>query len=394
MGNTNEKLWNAPYITLLLLSILTNSAFYMIQPSLSSYATTLGASLTQAGLIGGIFSITALVMRPVAGAMTDRLNKKWMMILATALTGLAAFGYMSSRAYGVLLGFRVLHGLAFAASSTVNVALALSYVPRSRLGEGVGYLNLGSIVSGSLGPNLGIWLIDNVSYSACFLVAALFELIAAACMIFIRYHAPAPSGEKRSIHLQDLISLKCLPLAAFAMVFSVGSGVITNYLKLMGAERGLSVGIYFTVNAIVLWLIRPLAGKLTDKKGLKFILFPAYALEIAAMLLLATAGNVYMIVLAAVLKAISHGSGQPALQTECMKKLGAERSGVAVSTFYIGCDVGNGFGPILAGRLADAAGYGVMYGSCAVLSVLALVAFPLYNRWSRRAEKRQTAQAQ
>ena len=63
----------------------------------------------------------------------------------------------------LLIAFRILHGVAFAFSGTVNVTMIASLVPRSRLGEGVGYYGLVNIFATAIGPSLGLSLGDALS---------------------------------------------------------------------------------------------------------------------------------------------------------------------------------------------------------------------------------------
>ena len=91
---------------------------------------------------------------------------------------------------------------------------------------------------------------------------------------------------------------------------------------------------FFSVNALVLFLIRMVAGKLVDKKGLTIVITSSFFASAISMVLLAYASNLNMIVFAAILKAIGQGGGQVALQAECIKNVDAGKRGVAASTFY------------------------------------------------------------
>ena len=62
-NKTDDSLWTPTYISLITLGTLTSTSFYMIHPTISKYATLLGTSLGVAGIIAGLFSITALVGR-------------------------------------------------------------------------------------------------------------------------------------------------------------------------------------------------------------------------------------------------------------------------------------------------------------------------------------------
>lgn len=271
--NCKEQLWTLKYIYLMFLGTLTSTSFSMVTPTITKYATQLGASLTVAGAIAGLFSITALVARPFGGMIVDRLNKKQILIIATLVIGVAALGYSFSVNIPLLIGFRILHGIGFAVSSTANVALLITFIPRRRMGEGIGYYGLGQIVATAIGPNIGLIIGNTYGFRTTFLFSAIILLTTAALMTKIPYKAIVTdvSGEKlprKRIVFKDLVATKVLSLALIGGIFSLINGIVSSFLVLLGEERAIkNIALYFTVNAICLLVVRPIAGKLSDKKA-------------------------------------------------------------------------------------------------------------------------------
>ena len=87
-----EKLWTGSYLLLIAMGTMTSTCFYMVNPTITKYAVGLGASVAAAGVISGLFSITALVARPFSGLVADRVNRKRLLIFSTCVMGLAALG--------------------------------------------------------------------------------------------------------------------------------------------------------------------------------------------------------------------------------------------------------------------------------------------------------------
>ncbi len=362
-----NKLWNKSYILILTLSIITSIGFAMITPIVVKYAISLGATVGLAGTIAGIFSITALFGRPVSGYISDRYNKKNIMILSTVMLAVSTLGYGISANASVLLFFRVLHGLAFSVSGTASISLGTAFIPQKRLGEGIGFLGMGYIIARAIGPNIGIFILDKYGYSYVFFAAFAIIALSAALMFTIKYKMPVSENivekkKKFKIKLSDLVAKELLVIAAIAGCFSMMNGLISSFLVNLGEEKNIiGVGIYFTVNAAVLLFIRPFAGKLLDKKGIAYIVYPSFILAILSAFFIGMANSLWMIIIAAVLYAVGQGSSQPALQTSCIKRLGPERVGVATSTYYIGADIGNGLGPMIGGAVAGAVSFSSVY---------------------------------
>ncbi|MEC0184687.1 hypothetical protein P4H61_24745 [Paenibacillus peoriae] len=81
---------------------------------------------------------------------------------------------------------------------------------------------------------------------------------------------------KKNISFKDIIAVRILPLSLIGGLFSMGNRLVSSFLVLLGEERGIKgVGMYFTMNALILLIMRPLSGRLYDKKGLSIILYPA-----------------------------------------------------------------------------------------------------------------------
>jgi MFS family permease len=386
-----EKLWTIPFIMLIVTGTVSGICFYMVNPTIAKYSINIGATVAVSGVITGLFSITALVARPFSGLVADRVNRKKLLITATSIMAVAAFGYSISYTVPMLIFFRVLHGIAFAFNSTATVTVISVVVPRSRLGEGVGYYGLANIIATAVGPAIGLNLGNTFGYSLSYSLSAALLLIAAVIIFFIPFSADqlknkADGDRKKGISFGDLISLKALPIAILGGLFSMSNGIITGYIALLGDVRNISnIAIYFTVNAFVLLFIRPFAGRLADRKGGILLVIPAMILDGIALITLGHATGIAMIITAAVLKAAGQGAGQPTLQATCLRMLPMEKSGVASSTFYIGADVGQGLGPMIAGYVIsftgeDSNGYGTMFTMSSLIFVIGITAFLIYYK--------------
>ena len=171
-------MWNKYYITLLLIGLITSLSFSMLYTIISAYAVEIGSSLSLAGVVAGVFSISALVLRPISGLIADRRNKKWVFALALLVITTTSLGYAFSRSIPILIFFRILHGAAFGISSTVNISLLSEFIPRNRLAEGLGYFSASQVISRIIGPTLGVNIADLFNYNVLFLIIAIFNFLA------------------------------------------------------------------------------------------------------------------------------------------------------------------------------------------------------------------------
>ena len=158
-----------------------------------------------------------------------------------------------------------------------------------------------------------------------------------------------------------------------------------------GGIQGL--GLFFSVSAAAIFALRLVIGRFIDKADLTFVVDVSLAFGASSMLLIGIAPSLAFILATAIMKAVGHSAAQISLQTACINKVSPLRTGVAVSTFYIGADIGQGFGPILGGEISNLFGYKAMFISYAVLMIAVLLLFTLYQRRTRSKLKVERAGA-
>lgn len=378
-----EKLWNLSYILVLIVSTLSSFSFYMVATIMSKYLVSLGATIAFAGFVVGLFSITSLVCRPFCGVMADRLNNIWLLIISNALMSVGLIGFAVSGSMPLMILFRVLNGVGFSISGTVQMALIVHFIPRDRTGEGIGYMGISQLIGSACAPALGLEIADRMGMSATFVAAALLPLTACVMLLFLRNLQPARNSEKKRITFSDILDVKALPFTIPYSTFSFTNGVINGYLVMFADLHGIAgVSVYFTLYAVAVFLVRPFSGKLMDRKGLRYTVFPGTLLCAASLFLLGFSKALWMILATGILRALGQGSAQPSLQAGCINRVGRDRSGVATSTYFLGGDIGQGIGPMVGGfllaRIAGLAGYQVLFCFCGVLMLAAMVYFFFY----------------
>lgn len=371
------KLWNKWYIIILLLSMVNHVASQLITPVVSKYAMSIGATMASAGTIAGLMSLAAMFARPFAGLSSDRINKKLIIAVAGAVMGVCMYFYSASKSVEMMAAVRFVHGIFFSFSTVALLAFNTMFIPKDKIGEGIGWSVVTTTLATAVGPNLGLWLVDHYGYKACFVAAAIGTIIPNLCFLVVpNRQEPHVPGKSAKFNMNDFISLQIFPFALLTGLFSCCNGIVNSFLTLLGDERGIEgVGVFFTAYSVILIVTRPITGKLYDQKGIKFIMYPSIALAALSMLLLGKATSTWAVLLAGVFKALGQGTGAPSIQAHCLKKLGRDKAGVVSSTCYMGNDIGNTVGPAIGGLIASRAGYGSMFITIAVSVIV--IGWPL-----------------
>lgn len=206
-----------------------------------------------------------------------------------------------------------------------------------------------------------------------------------ALTVFLLVPLPSAAKQRRAQHVRitvgDLICLDALPLSVAVMSFAFCAGLTTSLIVLLGSERAIEgVTLFFFISSIGMVAARPFAGRIVDRKGLAPVLLPSFVFECVAMMCVAFAHSLACIIAAALFRIVGQGVAQISLQGQILKDAPEEHRGVAASTFYMGVDVGQGFGAMAGGWVADAWGYTAAYATGPVLLAMGFLAYLFWRK--------------
>ena len=379
----NEKLWALSFGMIIIETALYMIAAYVINPSMTEYLMLKGFAFELTGIITSILSWVAIIFRPFSGVLSDRFSKKKLIILSYVISIACMFGYYLASSPAILIVIRIIHGFAFTISGTMSMTFAVSFVPEKRIGEGISYFGIASLIGSMMGPNLGVSISDNISIQAPFLFAIILYVICILLVCFIPYKFERKENTKLSFN--SFIAPELFVYMILIGVFSFGNGIVQYYIVGFGKERNIAnISMFFTVYSLTMLLMKPFVGKLQDRYGAHFILYPSFFIYGLGVIILAKSYTLLPVLIAAAFKAFGQGNGSPAIQADSVKKLGMKRSGVALSTTMIGQDIGNALGPIFASSLINVIGYEDMFLCYATILFICLIIYFVYRKVEKR----------
>lgn len=258
---------------------------------------------------------------PFWGSKCDESDLKKLAIFAYGGIAVSTFMYSLADSMITIIIVRALHGIFFGLSTTLSVTFAVKYVSKSRLAEGVGYIDMGSLVGNLIGPQIGSTISDLYGVNNLFYVCFALGVICIAFTMLVPYKFEKVVKIKKKKQFSDYYEKELTVYMILVSIFSLGNGIISYYLKPMGTERNIAnISLFFTVYALVLMVLKPITGKIQDKVCLKVILYPACVIYTIGVIVLANGYSLLPILIAAVLKAIGQGSGTTAIQADAIKK--------------------------------------------------------------------------
>ncbi|HAM80821.1 MFS transporter [Ornithinibacillus bavariensis] len=382
-----EKIWTRDFILICLANFFIFFGFQMTLPTLPLFVKELGGSDQMVGVIVGIFTFSALLLRPYAGHALENKGRQFVYMLGLAIfvVSVGSFAFIGSIAF--LLIIRVVQGVGWGLSTTATGTIATDIVPASRRGEGLGYFGLSGNIALAFGPGLGLALVGKISFTSLFLICAAFGLVAFLLSTRVHYKKAEQSPDKSVTPRFDIFEKTAIQPSILVLFITFTFGGIATFLPLHAIERNVSgIEIYFIVYAVFLLISRTFAGRIYDKKGHLYVFLPGTVMIFVAMMLLAWLPNTSVLLVAAGLYGLGFGSVQPALQAWAVEKAAGNRKGMANATFYSFFDLGIGLGALIFGQIAFLFNYSTIYATGAGSILVSMI---IYVALVLRAKKLQ-----
>ncbi|HEY9061837.1 MAG TPA: MFS transporter [Pseudobacteroides sp.] len=376
-----ELLWTRNYIIILLSSLFTYLGFQILIPTLPVYVSQHSGSSSDVGLVIGILTISALIIRPFSGTASDIVGRKKILYVGLVISLITMVIYFFATTVVSILLVRIIHGVGWGISTAAFGSLVSDIVPTNRRGEGIGYFGFSTLLSGALGPTIGIGLMNSFNFSAVLIFATISAFLSLLLMLWVT-PPKVERGESTSQQtpfIARLIEKTSLFPSTLLLLLGVVYGGIVSFITLFSNETGIkNVGWFFLFFALGSFLVRTVSGKLFDKKGHSFVVIPGTFFVLAGVLSLSYASSTILLSIAAILYGVGMGAIQPTLQAWVINRAAPNRRGAANSTFFSAFDLGIGGGSMILGSIARETNYAMMYRISSVFLIAFLIVYCIY----------------
>lgn len=368
--------------------------FYTLMTTMAMYAMEqFAANESSGGLAASLFVVGALLARLIAGQSVEKIGRKKMMYSGLIVFFLATIAYFIVESLIVLFIVRLIQGVAFGFANTAMTTTVMAAIPQDRRGEGTGYYSLAPTIATAIGPFLGIFLIANYSFDAILITTSICAFLSMILVFFIQIEeAPLTAEERKNIHIgikpSNFFQKEALPIALITLFIGVSYSSVMSFINLYAIEIDLvdAASYFFLVYAVVLFIARPVAGRLLDKKGDNFIMYPSIVLFGIFLLILSQTTTSFMLLASAVILALGYGTYMSSAQAIAAKVSPPKKIGLAMSTYFIGLDFGIGIGPFVLGFVIQATSYKTMYVALGIMTLLLVfVYYIVHGRQARAA---------
>lgn len=392
MNNQNEKLFNKGFLAITLINFIVYLVYYLLMVIIAVIAqSNLHASLGQAGLASGIYIIGTLLARLIIGKKLELIGRKATLRYGALFYLLTTIAYLYIPTIPILYLVRLLNGFGYGALSTATNTIVTAYIPRARHGEGINYYGLSTSLAAAIGPFLGMVLLNatNFHFIVAFSITLVF-IITIMCYLFPVKNVQLTQEHRDLLNqtsFDSYIEKKALFIAgmAFLMGLSYSSvlAFLSSYVKVIHLVQVSSL--FFVVYALVITFTRPLSGKIFDAYGDKFVMYPSYLFLSLGLILLSITNSSWLLLVSGGVIGLGYGTFMSNGQAVCLTTVKDEhRISIALSTYFIGLDLGLGVGPYLLGELRTYLSFQNVYLVASILPIICIVLYNLYTVKSRR----------
>lgn len=369
--DTSQRLWTVPFVALTVADLAYFSAIGMAVFALPLYVTgPLGAGEAAAGLTFGVFALTALVVRPWAGRLTDAWGRRPLLLGGAGICALGMWLLPSASSVTETLAIRGLQGIGEAAFVVAGFAALADLAPAHRLGEALSLNSLGLYLGLALGPLLAEAVIVGRGFTAAWVVAGVLALTAFGGVALVGETRTPRSGDRAEPPAQ-LIHRAAVPICVGFFTALLAIGGFLAFASLHGGAIGMANAstALFVFGATVV-LGRVLFARVPDR-------YPPLSLAAVALLVI-TIGLLVVswwatptgFLIGVVVLAVGVVFSTPAFFTAVFRTAGPSERGAASATASIAVDAGLGAGPIMLGLVAQAAGVRSAFAVGALVALL------------------------
>ena len=372
-----QNLWTRQFFMIMGINFLIFLSFNMINPSLPLYFQELGISETMTGFCVSVFTIGAVLTRPIAGDVLDHFGRRRVFFIGMILLILLMFSYSLTSVLALIIAIRILHGVDWSFAATSVSTIATDIIPRRMIGTGIGIFGMSMSLALAVAPALAVELMDRAGFQGMIYVSTIFLVLSLALGCFFPFDktlqpetAVERASKKREIG--DFIEKSAVLPAIIIGCSSLTMSAITTYVPLYGTTLGLgNTGLFFTIYAVGLLIVRGCIGKAIDHFGMFWTTIPSFVYMFVAMIFLAFANGLGMLLVSGFLYGAGFGGVQTTMQSLSVLKVPSDRFGAANGTYFVGLDLGIGCGAMLAGTLTEHIGFSNMYLVCSVFILIA-----------------------
>ncbi len=195
-----DRLWSPMFVLLISFTLCCFIVGQGLNSGCSVYLARYGDGAAYAGLLAAVFSVAAGVTRLMSGPVIDSRGRRAVMLAGTVVLVIGTFMPSVNHEDAAFIIARLLQGAGFSAATTAAATAAADVLPKSRMGEGIGFYGLGQAIAMSIGPALALVLVSSDPAENLFYGLSASTAIALALALACRYEKHPELLPKQAVY--------------------------------------------------------------------------------------------------------------------------------------------------------------------------------------------------
>lgn len=329
----------------------------------------LGGDEAAVGLVFGSFGVSALLLRPVAGALSDRHGRRLPMLVGAVLVAASVGSYGVVETVWGLVGLRLVGGAGEAFFYVAAATAVNDLAPDERRGEALSLFSIALYGGIALGPILGEAILHAVGFTPVWVAAASSAALAAVLTWPVPDTRPAEEPGPRP----PLVHRAALAPGVVILVSVWGQAGFHAFVALHAREVGLPrTQLVFVTFAVVVLAVRSFGARLPDRLGLERVATASLVLSAAGAATIGAWTAPAGVYTGTAVFALGQAFAFPALMSIAVNRVPVRERGAVVGTFTAFVDLAFAVGGVSLGVVAAAAGEPAAFVVAAVISLLGL----------------------
>jgi DHA1 family multidrug resistance protein-like MFS transporter len=387
----NRKIFGILVATMLISAM----GISILVPLLPVYASNLGATGLELGIVFAGFGISHAIFLPIVGKFSDRFGRK--VFLCTSLSCLVpiSLSYIWAQSALHLIIIRCLQGIA----TTMHLPVAQAYLgdltPAGEEGRWMGYFSAFLLASLGLGPLFGGLMADLLGMSAAFMAMAALNLIGLIATIIWLPEVPRKTmTKKETLSIAELRRSDILKgTFTFRLAVGFSTGILLTFLPVLASQRlGLSMSLVGVLLACrtPISLMQTITGRLADRLNRRVLVAIGSIFGLIFMALLPTSASFWTLLVILSVSAAGITLAMPAATALVVEEGRTYGMGAAMAIFMMAMTIGQGVGPILLGGVVDVLGVEAAFYYGGTIPLIGIVLFVWFTRNYTRGRTTQT----
>lgn len=349
-----------------------------------------GGDSVDVGLQTFIFFFPAVIMRPVAGWLTDRIGRLRVLWFGSTLMVVTAFGLLmlegSYHEMKYWMGFLLfLRGVAFAAFYTAFFTYIIDLSSAQNRGRVIGMFGVSGLVAHGLAPWVAEQVLARYGFEGFFTISGILSLISLMISAVLKERHKVAEFEEGGLSILRNVTFNVRNLIILPGAFVFGY-IVASY-NTFGApyfkEIGVTTGSFFLAYGLTAGTVRVIFGGVADLYDRWKLVAIFFALQAAGLLLLLVEPVRTFYLLAGAISGAAHGILFPSLSAMAIDAHPQKFRGIVASVFTGMMELGFSVGSYLLGVIVAIGGYRVMFLSAVALGIL-FACFVVFIQFKKR----------